>query len=483
MAQSFLIPSMNAAAYVSIATDGSKNVPLVAQIYDAIAVKIDNGTLKTGMRLPSVRELAKQCAVSTLTVTNAYNRLVAENYLEARRASGYFVTSKRISKRMRDARNGSGFQAEASIDSSWLLQRVYEEGGDQLAAGCGWLPDTFLYTEGIKHALGTLARKPKSLFARYGNPYGYLPLRQQIQTLLASRSIDVSTEQIIMTHGASQALDLVARCMLLPGDTALVDDPGYCNLIPALKAVDAKVVGVERTPHGPNPEALQALAERHHPKVFFTNTNLQNPTGTSCTPSVAYQILRLAEQHDFNIVEDEIFAGLVHEPVQSLASLDQLKRVTYIGSFSKIISPSLRVGYIACSDRLAEAIVHLKMASGLTTSEVSEQLAHSILVEGHHRSYLARLRENLAALQESVCDGLSSAGLRVFHRPPGGLFVWAGFDRDVDVREVAKKAAAKRIILAPGYLFRPDQAPTNWMRFNVAYSNSDQLYDFLKSAA
>lgn len=460
-----------------IALDPHKDTPLVAQIHHAIAAKINNGALRTGTRLPSVRELAKQCAVSTLTVANAYNRLVAEGYVEARRASGYFVSVKPDRSSKRHA------PKLADVDSSWLLQRVYEDESSRLRAGCGWLPESYLYTDGVKHALGMLAKKPNSAFARYGNPYGYFPLRQQIQTLLAARSIDARPEQIVLTHGATQALDLIARCLLQASDTVLVEDPGYCNLIPILTAIGVRIIGVERTVNGPNVDSLRTLAERHSPKAFFTNTNLHNPTGTSYSPAAAYQILRLAEQHDFYIVEDDIFAGLLPVPSPTIASLDQLKRVAYIGSFSKVISPCLRVGYIACHEELAQRILYLKMASGLTTSELNEQVTHSILVEGHHRSHLARLRQDLGAAQDAVCDGLSAAGLEIFHRPIGGLFVWARFCRAVDVREIAQKAANDGIMLAPGYLFRPDQQPTPWLRFNVAYSNTPQLYKFLESVA
>lgn len=459
-----------------ITIDRKLPAPLVRQVYDALVEKIDKGALRSGTRLDSVRSLARHCGISTMTVTNAYNRLVAEGYVEARRASGYFVTA--TSSRPA-AQRRKPFVGNTSVDSRWLLQRVYEDDSTLLNAGCGWLPPEHLYIDGLRQALAGLARKQASSLAGYGTPYGYLPLRQQVQTQLAARSIEAAPHQIVLTHGASQALDLVVRCLLQPRDTVLIDDPGYCNLFPTLRALDVRLVGVERTPEGPNVEALQALAQRYRPKAFFTNTNLHNPTGGSCTPAVLHHILRLAEQYDFRIVEDDIFAGLHAPPASSIASLDQLKRVVHIGSFSKTISPSLRVGFVACDEDMAEKLVYLKMASSLTTSELSEKLVHAILVEGHHRAHLARLAESLAAAQTAVCDGLLAAGMMLFTRPTGGFFVWAGFAHDVDVREVAQRAVAEGIMLAPGYLFRPDQQPTPWLRFNVCYSNDQRLFRFL----
>jgi DNA-binding transcriptional MocR family regulator len=462
----------------TIAVDTGGPVPLVTQIFEAMAEKIDNGDLRGGARLPSVRRLAEQCGVSTLTVSNAYNRLVAQGYLEARRANGYFVSGRpRPMSRQSEPRKLP--PRAASVDSLWLLQRVYEDEKAVLRPGCGWLPESLVFADGIKQALTTVAKKPNVAFTRYGNPLGYAPLRRQIQLLLAHRHIDCDAKRIVLTQGASQALDLAARALLQPGDTALVDDPGYCNLFPALWAMGVKMVGVERTPQGPDLYMLELLARQHRPKVFFTNTNLHNPTGTSCSPAVVYRILRLAEECDFHVVEDDFSADLVAETTQSVASLDQLRRVIYIGSFSKSISPTLRVGFLAGNDEVVERVLYHKMAGGLTSSELTEQVAHAILVEGHHRRHLARLCERLTLAQETVCKGLASAGLTIFHRPSGGMFVWAGFGLRTDVVEVAKQAAAKGIMLAPGYLFRPDQQPTPWLRFNVAQADDPRLYRFL----
>lgn len=463
-----------------ISVDPDSSTPLVMQIMRSVIAEIDRGRLAEGARLPSVRRLAAQCGVSTLTISNAYNRLVAEGYLDARRASGYFVAARRAERPKASARETV---LDASIDSLWLLQRVYEENSPLLKAGCGWLPESLLFTDGVKQGLSAVAKKPNGAVARYGSPLGYAPLRRAIQLQLAQREIDCDPEHIVLTHGASQALDLAMRCLLRHGDVVLVDDPGYCNLYPTLHALGARIVGVERTRQGPDVASLAALAERHRPKLFFTNTSLHNPTGTNCSAATLYQVLRLAEQHDFHIVEDDIFAGFAEEPAPCIASLDQLRRVIHVGSFSKTISPSLRVGYLACEGELAQRILRLKMASGLTSSELTEQIVHSILVEGQFRLHLARLREKLGQAQKSVCDGLTAAGLTLFHRPTGGMFLWARFAAERDVPEIVRQAAARGIMLAPGHLFRPDQSATPWLRFNVTHADDPRLYRFLEGVS
>lgn len=459
-----------------ITLDTNDPTPLVTQLRELLASRIDKGILRAGSRLPSVRQMAKECGVSTLTVTNAYNRLVAEGYVEARRASGYYV----IPRPPAAARPRQRSLAQIPVDASWLLQHVFENDSRHVVnAGCGWLPESLLDSEGIRHGFGAMAKRQPDAFARYGNPRGFTPLVGQVQMQLMARNIDVRAEQIVLTHGASHALDLVARTLLQAGDTVLIEDPGYCNLLPSLAALDVRVVGVPRLIQGPDVQALEALAERHRPKAFFINTNLQNPTGTSCNPATLFQILRLAESWDFLVVEDDIFADLLPSAAPSLASLDQLKRVIHIGSFSKTISPALRVGFVAAGEALADRLVSMKMTCGLTTSEISEQMVHAILVDGRRRAHLARLREALARKQERVCHGLTDAGMELFHRPIGGLFVWARFRDAILPEDIAQQAAEIGIVLAPGRLFSPSKEASPWLRFNVGHSDHAKLFEFL----
>ena len=307
--------------------DPNLGMPLVRQFYEALAAQIDKGQLKPGSKLPSVRQQAREAGVSTMTVTNAYGRLVAENYIEARAGSGYYVTSAPPPALQRR----KPFVGRTSVDSLWLLQRVYEDDSTLLNAGCGWIRPDWLHIDGVRQALASLARKKSAGLASYGTPQGYLPLRQHIETLLAQRSIQAPAHQIVLTHGASQALAMAGRALLQPRDVALVDAPGSTNFFATLRSLDLRLAGVERRVDGPDVQALEALVQRHRPKVFFTTMHLHNPTGSSCSPTVAYQILRLAEQYDFRIVENDVMAGLEPPGLPNLASLDQLKRVIYVG--------------------------------------------------------------------------------------------------------------------------------------------------------
>lgn len=462
-----------------ISIDPRLPTPLVRQLYEAIARAIGSSAFGPGARLPSVRALAKECAVSTMTVTNAYQRLVAEGLVEARRASGYYVAQRKATAARR-----MPFRGRTAVDAHWLLKHVYEDDKTLLNAGCGWVPPEMLHTDGIRRALAALGRKSAVGFASYGTPHGYLPLRQQIQVMLAQRDIEAPPHQIVMTSGAFQALGLIARCLLQPRDAVLVDEPGSTNLFATLRAMDLRLIGVERTVHGPDLEALQALAQRHKAKAFFTSTNLHNPTGSLCTPAVAHQMLRLAEQHDLVIVDNDVMAGLDPPGATCLAGLGGLERVIHVGSFSKTVSPALRVGFVAAREEFSEKLIFQKMMGGLTTSELNEKLLHGVLTEGRYRNHLAQLSGRLRHAMAAVCDGVEGAGMHLFLRPWGGPFLWARFEADhVDMRALTQRAVSEGILLAPGDLFRTDLQPTPWMRFNAGYADDKHLYRFLTREA
>ena len=459
-----------------ISFDFDRSVPLTEQIEKRLRLSIEEGSLHPGSRLPSVRQLARQCGVSVPTVVEAYNRLVAMGRVEARRGSGYYVSRRGTDAPVFLRR----MPADLPIDSMWLLRHVYEEVNFQIEAGSGWLPENWLYEEGLKGGLRSLARAPAAQLMRYGTPHGYLPLRQLIQTQLQARGIDARPHQIVLTHGASEALSLLVRLLTKEGDTVLIDDPGYCNLISLIKQQGVHAVGVPRTATGPDVQSFSELVALHRPRAFFTNTCLQNPTGTDYSAATAHQVLQIADKAGLVIVEDDIFGDLHPVPMPTLAAMDRLRSVVHVQSFSKTISPALRVGFLVCPEAMVDEVVHLKMLSSLTTSEIAERLVFAILTEGHYRHHLESLRDRLMRHQAEACRGLEDAGMALFHKPSSGMFVWAGFRHEVSAGEVVSRAARQGIMLAPGSLFRVDGSDAPWFRFNVAHCNNPLLFRLLE---
>ncbi len=447
--------------------------PLVTQIVEALGRQIDEAALREGAKLPSIRQFAASHGVSVFTVVEAYDRLVAQGYLVSRPHSGFFVRKRAAAEATAQPVVGAhGF------DSAWYLRRIFEHRHLGVKAGCGWLPGDWLFEDGLRRGLRALAADDADL-GGYGDPKGYPPLRQAICEALAEQQVAVPPSQVLLTQGSSQALDLAVRRLVRAGDAVLVDDPGYANLLFSLRFQGARLVGVPRSPQGYDLGALEKLVAEHQPKVFFTQPRLQSPTGSVAPLAQLHRVLQLAEKHDLTIVENDIYVELDPEPRPSLASLDQLARVIHIGSYSKTLSPNIRVGFVAAHPDLLEDLAQLKMISGLTSAEFGERLAHIALQDGRRRKHLKGLRERLAGAHQQVGARLAALGFELFAQPQAGMFLWARHPGLTDTVALSNRAAEADIMLGPGHLFRVDLQPTDWMRFNVAFSGDERLFAFL----
>jgi len=462
--------------------DPNSSTPLIAQIVEGVQQQILAGELRAGTKLASIRQFAHAHAVSVFTVVEAYDRLVAQGWVVSRPNSGFFVRRRvgndSVAPTSEAMGTGTGF------DSMWYLRKIFENRHLSMKPGCGWLPGDWLFEDGLKRSLRALAAETgeRMDLGGYGDPKGYLPLRQWVQASLAEQEIGIAPEQVLLTQGSSQGLDLAARCLLRPGDAVLVDDPGYANLLFSLRHLGACLIGVPRTPQGYDLAALERLIILHRPKVFFTQPRLQSPIGASASLAHLHRVLQLADKHELTIVENDIYADLDPEPRPSLASLDQLQRVIHISSFSKTVSPNLRVGYLVAHPDMVEDLAQLKMIAGLTSSEFAERLTHGALIDGRWRKHLKALRERLARAHEQVGEQLRALGFELFNEPKAGMFLWARHAALLDASEVSHRAAASDIMLGPGHLFSAELKSSAWMRFNVAFSGDERLMQFLKQA-
>lgn len=461
-----------------LSLNSSSPTPLVDQIVGNLRNQIDDRLLRPGMRLPAIRRFAEQNEISRFTVVEAYDRLVALGYLQSRRGSGFYVATQQSSTHV-EQRSGEVMRA---FDNAGVLHQSLEDAPDRLKVGVGWLPPEWLDEEGVRRNIRTLARRADTKVTSYGTPLGYRPLREQIQIKLGDLGVAAQPSQIVLTHGATQALDLIARCLLKAGDCVFVDDPGYWNLFANLRLYGVNLVGVPRTIDGPDPDALAALLAEHRPIAFFTHSVLHNPTSGNLAPANAFRVLQLAEKHDFLIVEDDAYGDLHPGPATRLAQLDQLRRVIYVGSFSKTLSASLRVGFLACHPDLAASLTDIKIVSCFSSSEFAERLVYLMLTEGHYRKFIERVQGRLAEATGRTLRLLERSGLSIHAEPKGGMFVWAEAPGTNDSARLASEAAQAGIMLAPGNIFRPQMQASPWLRFNVAYSLDPRLERFLGEA-
>jgi DNA-binding transcriptional MocR family regulator len=455
---------------------------LADQLAAWLRLRIDEHALKPGTRLPSIRRFAQEKGVSRSTVVEAYDRLIAAGHVESRRGSGFYVLARRggaagpagaatVSRPAADAQ---------AIDVVWLLRSMLRQAPASDHPGAGLLPPAWLDDELVAAAVRAVGRSAGVALLNYGVPEGYLPLRQQLSQRLAQSEIGAAAEQIVTTHGVTHGIDLVARHFIAAGDTVFVEDPAWYVMFGRFAAFGAKVVGVPRGLDGPDTAVLANLLTRHQPKLFVVGSVLHNPTGTSISAANAHRLLKLAEEYGFTIVEDDVYGDLHPGRALRLASLDQLKRVIYLGGFSKTLAANLRVGYIAAGAELAARLADLKMLTGLTTPELTERVVTRVLAEGQYRRHLDRLRGRLDAARDRTARALEKMGAKLFTEPSAGIFLWADFGRDTNA--IAAEASRQDILCAPGSLFSPTQLPSTWMRVSAATCLNPAAMKFLARA-
>jgi len=460
------------------APDSTEGGTRVAMVMASIRARIADRSLASGARLPSIRATADALRISKSTVVEAYERLAAEGLIAARRGAGFFVAGRTAPLSV----SVPGPRPEREVDPLWLTRNSLEAEPGALTPGCGWLPQSWMPEESLRASLRQAARDVTADLTRYGPPRGHLPLRQVISRQLAERGIEAPPDQVLLTESATQAIDLLCRLLLEPGDTVLVDDPCYFNFFGILRASRAKIIGVKYTQNGPDVDAFAAALAEHKPRLYLANATVQNPTGASLAPSVAHRILKLAEAHDLTIIEDDIFADFEVEPATRLAALDGLNRVIYLGSFSKTLSSSLRCGYIAARPGLIEPLLDLKLAVGFGGGTAVADVLHRVLTNGIYRRHLAALRARLGTAMGATIQKLKRAGLTPWTEPRGGIFVWASLPDGMLAAEIAKFALNEGVVLAPGDAFSLSKTPSPFLRFNVAQCADPKIFRILESA-
>ncbi|RVE92735.1 PLP-dependent aminotransferase family protein [Sinorhizobium meliloti] len=445
---------------------------LIARVMGTVKHRIAARSLTPGARLPSIRSFALAMKVSKSTVVEAYERLQAEGVIRSRPGSGFFVAAPLAPLTLAEI----GPRVDRAVDPLWISRQALEPGEGVLRPGCGWLPPHWMPEEGLRRALRGIARGAAATLVDYGAPLGLLPLRQLLARRVAQHGIEASPDQILLTESGTQAIDLLCRFLLKPGDAVLVDDPCYFNFHALLRAHQTRIFGVPYTPSGPDiGRFAEALAE-HKPRLYITNSALHNPTGAMLSPLVGHRLLKLAEQAGLTIIEDDIFADFEETPAPRLAAFDGLERVVHIGSFSKTLSAAVRCGFIVAPRDWVEALTDLKIATCFGAAGFSSELVLTLLKNGSYRKHMETVRQRLAGAMAETAQRLARIGITPWIEPQAGMFLWCRLPDGIDAARLARQALARGIVLAPGNVFSHAQTASGFLRFNVAQSEDERLF-------
>lgn len=439
-------------------------VPVVQQIVDGMTEWVAQSGVAPATRLPSVRQIARGNLLSQSCVTEACERLVAQGILASCQGTGFMVAAspKTLCGQGEGEAGCSGFYGAA--------------GG--LKLGSGGLPESWRESDDLSYAIREVARTDMASLFNYSSAAGLPALREQIVKRLKIFNIDAPAEQLLTTAGASHALDLIVRTLLQAGDCVVVETPGYAPLFNLLRLHGVNMIEVRRTPNGPDLEALERLLREFRPVAMFINSHHHNPTGTSLTAAAAQQVLYLCRLHDVRLIEDDVYADLHSGNGTRLAALDE--RVIYVGSFSKTLSSSLRVGFVLAEPEVIARLAQVKMISSMGASSFSEAVVASLMASGAYRKLVQRQRQRLNTDRTAALQLLEDADWEVFGKPTGGLFIWARAPQTDDVR-LCRQAQRSGVLLSASSVFSPSGESSDWQRINVAHACDPRARQFFRN--
>jgi len=457
---------------------------LTEQLAERFAERIRNRLLAPGARLPSVRQCAEQQGVSPSTVVAAYDQLLAQGLVEARKNRGFFVrdsggaaageTPQSLAA-MADSASPTfstshwlaARRSHAPVNATSLIRGMFHKISNKPQPGMGvfpsdWLESTFM-PAAVRKVTSTRALHEFSL--QYGEPMGDSGLRRALATKLGALSVPASPEQIITTVGATHALDIVSRTLLRPGDPVMVEEPGWAVEFARLNALGMRLLPVPRRADGPDLEVMARYCELHQPKLYVSVSVFHNPTSYCLTPGSAHRVLQLANQYDFHIVEDDTYSHLAPPHAPRLSSLDGLQRTIYVSGFAKILAPNWRIGFLAAPAPLVEQLLDTKLLATLTTPALLEKALALCIEQGQLRRHAERIRTRLDVARSRSVKLATHAGC-TFVAEPAGLFGWV--DTGVDTDALAQRMLDEGYLLAPGALFHAERQPSTLMRINFA---------------
>ncbi len=462
---------------------------LTEQLSARFGERIRNRLLAPGARLPSVRQCAQQHGVSPSTVVAAYDQLLAQGLVEARKNRGFFVREMvpaLTAERMPDgppadaddrpvgnwstahwfAARGAGRSAHP-INATALIRGMFHKISDKPQPGMGvfppeWLESTFM-PAAVRKVTHTRALQDFSL--QYGEPLGDTGLRRVLSKKLATLNVHAAPENIITTVGATHALDIVSRTLLRPGDPVMVEEPGWAVEFARLSAMGMHILPVPRRADGPDLDVMAKYCEVHQPKLYVSVSVFHNPTGYCLTPGSAHRILQLANQYNFHVVEDDTYSHIAPEHATRLTALDGLQRTIYVSGFAKILAPNWRIGYLAAPPALTEQLLDTKLLATLTTPALLEKALALCIEQGQLRRHAERIRTRLDAARARSVKLALGAGC-TFAAEPVGLFGWV--DTGVDTDALSQRMLDEGYLLAPGALFHAERKPSTLMRINFA---------------
>ncbi len=455
-----------------------KNIatPLYVQLYEKFKTLIEENQLENE-KLPSIRSLAKKLEVNNVTIINAYKLLEQEGYVYSLKGSGTYIKKSPIVDDLPYIEEG---------DMELMVNGILPLSKDSINfASVSPTADLFPIEE-FKHALVEVLDRDKGQAFLYPEITGYEPLRESISKfLMKNYNTKVDKSQILITSGGQQGLDIISKTLIQQGDYIFVENPTYSGAIAAFKSRGARIIGIPMEEDGINIDLLKTYVKRYSPKFIYIMTNYQSPTTYSYSDEKKKEILSLAKENDFFIIEDDFLTDLsfTAETKLPLKSIDKLDQVIFIKSFSKIFMPGVRIGFITLPNRLFKEIVKAKHTTDISSSGFLQRAFDLYLRKGYWKSHIEKVKKVYSQkynIMTKELNKLNKYGI-TYLEPKGGLSLWLKLPKDVDALELYNECTENNLAIVPGKVFFTDDSIySNYIRLSFGAINNEQIIDGIK---
>jgi GntR family transcriptional regulator/MocR family aminotransferase len=459
--------------------------PVFRQIVDYLRQAIAAGRLPPGAKLEPIRLLAKELGVNRETVADAYRELEALGLTESGVGRGTFVLGQsEAAQDGGDARPAASRPFVPSLSSgaqATLALPMIDYTADARAVRFErMVPDPSLYpVDEFRKALNHVLQRGGRGLLDYGDPRGHDGLRRLLVERLTASGIQADADEIVVTSGSTQALSLVARLFCDPGDAVVVEEPTYGGACAMFASLGIRTVAVPAGEQGMDLDALDSLLARGGARLVYTMPSFHNPTGVSTSLEHRRRLLEIVARRDVPILEDDFEKDMrvVGRPVPPLKALDRTGHVVYVGTFSKVLFPGIRVGWVLGGKRLIDAAVALKRATDLASSQVVQAaVAHFCRTGGYDRHVRRGARELKRRLDRAT-DVLAShlPEGSIFTRPEGGFLIWVTLPEAIDTLALLPDARRAGVVYSPGCIFYPDGRRSSSLRLSIGQTSAEDI--------
>ncbi len=455
---------------MDIQLDDNKSAAIYLQLYKKLKNKIKND-MEAETKLPPIRKMAQKLGVNPATVVKAYNMLEDDKLIYKKVGSGSFVAPK---------------NDETQIDTG---EDMLKHGQIKLSESINFAsaaPSTDLFpVKDFKYAINQILDRDQGEAFSYQKSQGFYPLRKSMKKYFNERGIKTTLKQIQVVSGAQQAIDILSKILLDYGDQIIVEDPTYFGALQAFNSRRAEIKSISIEEDGVDLENMEAYLKKNKVKFFFSMQNFQNPTGVCYSSEKQQKLLQLAEKYDFYIIEDDILSDLYYgsDKVNTLKEIDQIDRVIYIKSFSKVFMPGLRLAFIILPEQLLPEILEAKYATDISSGGLTQRAFDYYLREGlldKHIESQRKLFKKRYELMHLEIEKELPAEIEIIFESVGGLYLWLKLPEGIDSRELYKQAVESGLVFSPGYLFTLSSNYNNYLRFSFAAVDEEEIREGIK---